>query len=438
MKAALISLGCAKNSVDSEVMLGVLREHGMRITAEPAGADVVIINTCAFIREAKEESIEAIFSAVGLKKQGKVKQVIVSGCLPQRYARELPRLLPEVDGFLGPGAVDRIYAVIEAVRQGRALPLPAEKSFLNTERTPRLRLTPPHYAYIKIADGCDNRCGYCVIPQIRGGYRSRPIDSVVREARDLAAQGVKEINLISQDTTFYGTDRYGRAMLDELLRKLARIKDLPWIRILYTHPAHYTSELMKVIASEPKICKYIDMPVQHCNTAILRKMRRKTTGDQIRKRIAQVRREIPGVALRTTLIVGFPQETERIFKELAAFVREFEFDRLGVFAYSPEENTPAARMSGQVGAAVKERRRKEIMMLQQSIVERKNAACIGTTVPVLIDCVDNKGIACGRTQFDAPDVDGMVYVRGRGLHAGDMVPVRITESFMYDLKGERV
>lgn len=438
MKVALISLGCSKNLVDSEIMLGFLKKAGFIIQKDPIDADVAIINTCAFIKDAKEEAIESIFDLVALKKKNKIKKIIVAGCLPQRYSQELPELLKEVDGFLGPGSIDKVVSVIKKAFQNEAKFITDENSYLYKHTTPRQSLTPSHYAYVKIADGCDNRCSYCVIPQIRGSYRSRTIESIVSEVKRLVKKGVKEINLISQDSTFYGRDIYKRYSLDVLLKKLVKIKDLAWIRILYSHPLHFNKSLLKTISAEPKICKYIDLPIQHINDKILKLMGRKVTKAQIKSLIADIRRTLPSVALRTSLIVGFPQETESNFKELCDFVKSVGFERLGVFTYSKEEGTSAALLKGHISEKIKQKRRDKIMSLQQKVIDKKHDAFIGREIDVLIDNVPKKDLPSGRSQFDAPDVDGLIYVKGKNVKAGDILKVKITDNMLYDLIGQKI
>ena len=438
MKVALVSLGCSKNLVDSEIMLGFLKRARFTIAEKPEDADVAVVNTCAFIREAKEEAIDTIFELVKLKKEGKLKKVIVAGCLPELYKQKLASHLPEADGFIGPGSIDRIAGVIAGALKGSRLFVARNKHYLYEHDTPRLMLTPKHYAYLKIADGCDNRCSYCVIPRIRGRYQSRPMESIIKEAEVLSRRGVKEINLISQDTTFYGRDIYKKYALEALIKRLVNVKRIRWIRILYTHPLHLQDSLVHTIAREPKVCAYIDLPLQHINDTILKLMRRRVNGRLIRHRIDTIRRLIPGAALRTSIIVGFPQETQKRFDELYRFVRDTGFDRLGVFRYSREENTPASSLTGQVPEKVKAARYEKIMLLQQKIAARKQAAYIGKTIDVLIDELQGGDTACGRTQCDAPDVDGLVFVKGKKMRQGDMIKAHITGSLVYDLIGNKI
>jgi len=438
MKVFLVSLGCSKNLVDSEIMLGILKQAGFSITQKPEAAQVAIVNTCAFINDAKQEAIEAIFELVKLKKQGGLKTIIVAGCLPQRYKHKLSFLLKEADGFLGPGNIHKIVKVIASSCKGKRPLLIDRSHYLYKDSTPRKLLTPSHYAYVKIADGCNNRCGYCVIPRIRGNYHSRTIESVVKEVKGLARTGVKEINLISQDTTFYGQDRYGKPKLDVLLKKLVQIKELKWIRILYAHPHHLKRSLLDIIAGESKICSYIDLPIQHINDKILKLMRRKVTSYEIRKLIDDIRSLMPEAALRTTLIVGYPQETEKDFKQLCDFVRAVGFERLGVFKYSRQENTPAAKLTGHLPDKIKEKRFKKVMLLQQKIIAKKNSSLIGRQMDVLIDRRQADNVALGRSQFDAPEVDGLVYVKGKNIKEGDFIKVKITDSLLYDLCGVKL
>lgn len=438
MKVAIINLGCSKNLVDAEIMLGFLRRAGFIIKEDPSGCDAVIVNTCAFIKDAKEEAIETVFSLVDLKKKGKLKKVIIAGCLPQRYGGQLAALIDEADGFLGSGNIDKIAAVITKLFNSRQVVNIGRNHFLYKHNTPRIYLTPGHFAYVKIADGCDNRCSYCVIPQIRGVYRSRRMESIVKEVKVMAERGIREVNLISQDTTFYGYDIYGKYALEQLLKKLVKIKKLKWIRLLYSHPRHLTLNLLKLIRDEPKICKYIDLPIQHINDRMLSLMKRKVKAAKIKKLVEDIRKIVPQAALRTTLIVGFPQETELEFKELYEYAAQVRFERLGVFTYSAEENTAAALLKGQVREHIKNRRRDKIMRMQQKLAEHKNLSFVGTEMEVLIDKVLNPRLACGRTEYDAPDVDGLVYVKGIDIKAGRFEKVRITDSLLYDLTGDKL
>lgn len=438
-KFRLISLGCAKNLVDSEVMLGILRERGWTSTTAKE-ADVVIINSCSFIREAQEESIAAILAAAADKERGKCGRIVVAGCLPQRFRRDLASELPEVDLFLGTGEFHRIGDLLEKSDAGKL----KEKVFIRRptylydHRTPRVFTSDPGSAYIKIAEGCSNRCAYCVIPRVRGRLRSRTIPSIVREAREVVRRGAKEINLIAQDITAYGKDRGGKTNLAHMLRRLAGVEDLRWIRLLYTHPAHFTAELIRLIREEEKICKYVDLPVQHIDDGVLKAMNRRVSGGQIRELVARLKEEIPEVSLRTSLMVGFPGESEKSFAALLDFVAETRFDHLGVFRYSPEEGTPAASMPRQVPEEVKNERLHRIMALQKKISREKQKAFLGRHVAVLIERQGrSSGILWeGRSARQAPEVDGVVRITKGKSRPGNMEDVKITRAGVYDLFGE--
>ncbi|HPN66395.1 MAG TPA: 30S ribosomal protein S12 methylthiotransferase RimO [Candidatus Omnitrophota bacterium] len=441
IKIALISLGCARNLVDSEVILGTLKKSGYKITDSPSGADIAIVNTCSFIEDAKKESIEAILDLIELKGRKKLKGIIVAGCLPQRYGKELSAELEEVDGFIGVDAANRLPSLIKSLALGRKSDIILrEPRYLYNDRSPRLSLTPKHYAYVKISEGCSHRCSFCIIPAIRGPHRSRTAGSVLKESRCLIAKGVREINIIGQDTSIYGKDIYGRYSLAPLLRKLSRLEGANWIRLLYGHPDHITNELISAISEEAHICKYLDIPIQHISGKILKAMGRPATGAHIRDLISRIRKRIPGVALRTSLIVGFPGEGEREFGELKDFVKEARFERLGAFKYSAEEGTAAARMEGQVPEKAKASRWNEIMSIQQRISEKINRSIIGRELDVLIDEPDpsDKGVFLGRSYMDAPEIDGTVFVRGTGIKAGDMVKVRVIDGYEYDLVAEKL
>ena len=435
----MISLGCPKNLVDSEVMLGLLREKGWTpSTADDA--DVVIVNTCSFIRDAKEESIETILSLAAVKGKRKGQKLVVTGCLPQRYGKELLRELPEVDLFVGTGEFHRIADLLEEsakgkVRQKQRIGAP---EFLYDHLTPRIHTSFPGSTYLKISEGCANSCSYCVIPRIRGRLRSRSISSVLQEARQAVSRGVKEMNLIGQDITAYGRDREDKAGLVRLLKGLVKVEGLRWVRLLYAHPAHITPHLVHLIREEEKICKYLDLPLQHVNEGILKAMNRPTPGKGILDFLGWIRKEIPGVVLRTSLMVGFPGETESIFRELLEFVKEAEFDRLGVFPYSREEGTPAASLKGRVPDRVKQERYRKIMSVQKKISLKKQKAMVGSRVPVLVGRPGNAPgiLGEGRTQGQAPEVDGIVFLTGRGSRPGEMVKVRITDARPYDLYGK--
>jgi len=445
-KFNIISLGCARNLVDSEVMAGVLHQNDYELVPEPETADIVLINTCGFIAAAKEESIDTILDVARLKEEGKVKKLIVAGCLSQRYPNELAKELPEVDFFIGTGEVPRIAEILkeheaQARRQYVGLP-----SYLYDHSTPRIRSTPSYTAFVKVSEGCDHKCAFCIIPQMRGPHRSRSIDSIFNEACKLAEKGVKEINLIAQDLTAYGRDRKDGTSLEGLLRELANVPQLHWLRLLYAYPNFLDDALLEVIRDSEKICKYIDIPFQHVSQSILQRMRRGKSGSSVREATQKLRKFIPGLTLRTSLIVGFPGETDTDFSELLDFVEEAEFERLGVFKYSPEEGTAAARMGAQVSEQVKERRWQEVMDLQSVISRKKNEGLIGTIQRVMIDDVAlNSERVTGRTQGHAPEVDGVVFVESDDsrpkrvpVRPGDMIDVKITGALDYDLISETI
>jgi ribosomal protein S12 methylthiotransferase len=433
----MISLGCSKNLVDSEVMLGLLRERGWAPTPGEE-ADVVIINTCSFIREAQEESIETILSAAAIKEKGLGRFLVVTGCLPQRYGEDLLRELPEVDLFVGTGEFHRIGELLEDAFQGKL----NQKHFIGPpvylydHETPRLVTSSPGSIYIKIAEGCSNFCSYCVIPKIRGRLRSRQISSILREAEQAVSRGVKEINLIAQDVTAYGQDLDGRSSLVFLLRNLAAIGGLKWIRLLYAHPGHISPDLIRVIREEEKICKYLDLPLQHIDDHLLKAMNRPVSSKEIYQLIEKLRREIPGIILRTSLLVGFPGETDRRFKTLYDFVREIQFERLGVFQYSPEEGTVASALKSQIPERVKAERYHQIMQLQKQISLRQQKRLIGSRVVSLIERVGSDSSWEGRTQGQGPEVDGMIFLGPGDFKAGMMVEAEVKEATSYDLYGK--
>jgi ribosomal protein S12 methylthiotransferase len=435
----MISLGCPKNLVDSEVMLGLLRQRGWTPSAKD-DADVVIVNTCGFIREAKEESIETILTLAAAKEGGRVQKLVVAGCLPQRYGRELLPELPEVDLFVGTGEFHRIADLLDQSARGklRQKQWIDSPEFIYDHRTPRIHSSPPGSTYLKVSEGCANFCSYCVIPRIRGRLRSRPISSILKEAKEATSRGVKEINLIAQDITAYGKDRRDGPSLVQLLKGLAKVEGVRWIRLLYAHPAHLTEGLVHLIRDEEKVCKYLDLPIQHVDEGILKAMNRPPLKRRMPDLIDWVRREIPGVVLRTSLIVGFPGETEQSFRRLLEFVREAQFDRLGVFSYSPEEGTPAALLKDQVQDRIKLRRSRQIMSLQKRISLKKQKALIGSRVQVLVERPGGSpGLLWeGRTQGQAPEVDGVTFLTKGRARAGDMVNVRILDAGPYDLFGE--
>lgn len=438
MKILFISLGCDKNLVDSEEMLGMLRKEHFEFTDDETEADIIVINTCCFVNDAKEESIETILQMAEYRKNGVCKALIVTGCLAQRYKDEIIKEIPEVDAVLGTSSYDSIVDAVKTALDGRRYELYSSLDKLIVEEQDRVLTTGGYYAYLKIAEGCNKSCSYCIIPKIRGRYRSVPMEELISSAEQLVRSGAKELILVAQETTLYGVDLYGKKMLPELLKKLCEISGLVWIRLLYCYPEEITDELIEVIKRESKICKYIDMPIQHANDRILKLMGRRTDKEELIERISQIRKEIPEIVIRTTLISGFPTETEEEHEELLDFVNEMEFDRLGVFTYSPEENTKAAEMQGQIPEEIKEKRRNEVMELQQDIVFEKGEAMIGKKILVMIEgkLVD-ENVYIGRTYMDAPGVDGNIFiVTDEELLTGDFVKVLITGSKDYDLIGE--
>ena len=439
MKLLCISLGCDKNLVDSEKMLGMLYEDGFSFTDDEAEADVILVNTCCFIGDAKEESVNTLLEMAEYRKSGPCRALIVTGCMAQRYKEEITREIPEVDAVVGTTAFDEIVKVIRGVLSGQEhIQQFEELSALPGTEGRRLVTTGGCYAFLKIAEGCDKRCTYCIIPYLRGPYRSVPMEKLVREAEELAEKGIKELILVAQETTLYGVDLYGRKCLPELLRNLCRIPGIQWIRIQYCYPEEITDELIQTIREEEKICHYLDIPIQHASDRILKRMNRRTNQAELREMIGKLRREIPDIALRTTLISGFPGETQEDHEELCRFVDEMEFERLGVFAYSLEEDTPAASFPDQVPQEVKEGRRDEIMELQQEIAFEACEAMVGRELEVLIEGkVADENAYVGRTYMDAPGVDGMIFVNtGLELMTGDFVRVRVTGALEYDLIGE--
>ncbi|MBU3933213.1 MAG: 30S ribosomal protein S12 methylthiotransferase RimO [Candidatus Omnitrophica bacterium] len=437
----MLSLGCARNLVDAEVILGYLKEAGFTVSFEIAQADVAIVNTCCFIREAEEESIDVILKLCRLKEEGKITRIIVCGCLAQRYKRELLNELKEVDAFVGVGGIDKIAAVVKQLLNGRrSLGVFGRPEFLYTHRSPRIFFTPGHFAYVKISEGCNHRCSYCIIPTLRGKYRSRPMDSILKEGEALLNKRlVSEINLIGQDTTMYGQDLYAQNRIAELLAKLAGKAKARWVRLLYAHPKHFSQKLMSVIRDEPSICKYIDLPIQHINDKILEKMNRRTSRKEILSLIERARKEIPEIAIRTTLIVGFPGETDKQFRELLDFIRDAKFERLGLFKYSRQADTLAYDFGRQVPEKIKQSRYDEALSLQQDISTKINQGFLGRELRVLIDEQDtqDKGLFLGRSEADAPEVDGCVYVHSKKrLKTGDFVQVKIIDTLEYDLVGE--
>lgn len=443
-KFNLISLGCARNLVDSEVMAGLLQQGNYEIVEETSDADIVLINTCGFIDAAKAESIDTIMEVARFKQEGRLQKLVVAGCLSQRYPQELAQELPEVDLFIGTGEVPRIVDILrehEANRSRRQFVGIPE--YLYDHVTPRLRTTPSHTAFLKVSEGCDHKCAFCIIPKLRGAHRSRSIDSIVKEAALLVQNGVKEINLIAQDLTAYGRDRKDGTTLYGLLSELAQVPGLVWVRLLYAYPNFLDESLLNLMNDSEIVCKYIDIPFQHVSPGILRRMRRGKTGSAVRQTVESLRASISGLTLRTSIIVGFPGETEQDFAELLDFIEETRFERLGVFKYSPEEGTLAAQFDDPISEDEKERRWQEAMDLQAGISRSKNEALIGSIQRVMIDGVDETGRTVGRTQAHAPEVDGVVYLRDQCTmtkmaprQPGKIVQVNITEALDYDLIGE--
>lgn len=437
MRILFISLGCDKNLVDTEVMLGMLASRGYQMTDDENEADIIVVNTCCFIHDAKEESIQNILEMAEYKKGGRLKALIVTGCLAQRYRQEVLEEIPEVDAVLGTASYDKILETIDQVLGGGTAVTMADVDILPQVETKRLVTTGGHFAYLKIAEGCDKHCTYCIIPKIRGSFRSVPMETLLDEARYLAEGGVKELILVAQETTLYGRDLYGRKMLPELLRELCKIEGIRWIRILYCYPEEITDELIQVMKEEKKICHYVDLPIQHANDEILKRMGRRTTKQELKDIIFKLRREIPDICIRTTLITGFPGETSRQHEELLEFVEEMEFDRLGVFTYSPEEDTPAASMPGQVEEEIKEERQAELMELQQEIAFGQAERMTGREVLVMIEGkIADENAYVGRTYRDAPNVDGLIFVNTEEeLMSGDFARVQVSGAVDYDLIG---
>ncbi|MEN3189395.1 MAG: 30S ribosomal protein S12 methylthiotransferase RimO [Atribacterota bacterium] len=443
MQIGIKTLGCPKNLVDTEIICGKLKEKGYIISKDVENSDIAIINTCSFIRDAVEESIEEVLLLVKLKKEGKIKHIIVTGCLPQRYRDDnLKKELPEIDAFLGVGNLLEIDKVIERILKGKQIyKVNSKPHFIYNRNTPRIILTPQHYAYIKISEGCQNNCSYCLIPKIRGNYRSRKIEDIIEEVKILSQkQNLVEIILIGQDTTLYGIDLYGEYKLAELLKKLSLLdlNNLKWIRLLYTHPAHYNDELIKVIADSPKICPYLDLPLQHISDKILKRMNRQTDKESIISLIKKLRDRIPNLTLRTTFMVGFPGESEKDFEELLNFVKEIRFEKLGAFVFSKEEGTRAYNFSLQIPKRLKQERLERLMLVQQEISREINRSYRGKEVEVLIDelSLGTPKFALGRTQTDAPEIDGRVIVKADKVRVGEFVKVNIVETTEYDLVAE--
>jgi ribosomal protein S12 methylthiotransferase len=438
-RVKVVTLGCEKNLVDSEIMSGLIDERGYQLVDDKLDATVIIVNTCGFIDAAKEESINTILDLAELKETAHLKALIVSGCLTQRYKEQLLEEMPEIDGIVGTGDFHNINAIIDEALAGKKPIMVGNPVFSYEQILPRKVSTPRYSAFVKIAEGCDNACTFCSIPIMRGKFRSRSMESIVAEVTQLANQGVREISLIAQDSTNYGTDLYEHFMLPTLLQKVSEVEGIAWVRLHYAYPGFFTDELIEMMATNPKICKYIDMPLQHSEDTILRRMRRPGRQKDVRELIANIRRSIPDVAIRTSIIVGFPGETEQDFENLKQFVREMKFDRLGVFTYSQEEDTPAARLPDQVDEDIKEYRANTLMEVQREVAKEMNGKRIGKIIDVLVERYDGRNdVYIGRSQYDAPEIDGEVFVANASASIGEVIPVKITHSFEYDLSGEGV
>ncbi|WP_410208226.1 30S ribosomal protein S12 methylthiotransferase RimO [Fusobacterium sp.] len=438
MKLALISLGCSKNLVDSEHYLGILSQRkNMELTSDLEDADIIIVNTCGFIGDAKRESIETILEAGELKKTGKLKKLVVAGCLAQKYSSEILKEMPEVDAVIGTGDIDKIETLIDGILAGKQVVETSNIDFLANADTERIRTTAPHTAYLKISEGCNRHCTYCIIPQMRGRLRSRSIEDIVKEAKAMVASGVREINLLAQETTEYGIDLYGEKKLASLMRELCKIEGLKWLRSYYMHPEYITDELIEVIKEEDKICKYFDVPIQHVSDDILQNMARAKNGDQVKDVLYRIRKAIPEATIRTTLIVGFPGETEDNFQELVEFVKDFKFDYAGVFKYSREEDTVAYSLPDQVDEGIKDRRYAELINLQSEIAEKKNRKLLGKTVDVMIDGVsaESEYLLEGRMRGQALEIDGKVLTTDGTAKPGEIVKVKLEQNFDYDFIG---
>ena len=438
MKLGLISLGCSKNLVDSENILGFLiNKRGFELVEDLSIADIIVVNTCAFIGDAKEESIEAILEAAQYKQNGSLKKIIVAGCLSERYRDELIKEIPEIDAVMGTGDIDKIGEIVDSILDDKKPVVVGSQDFLPNSHTERVLTTYPHTAYLKISEGCDKRCTYCIIPSLRGDLRSRSIEDIVEEARNLAKSGVKELNLLAQESTEYGLDNYKEKALAKLLKELVKVEGIEWIRTYYMYPNSITDELIEVMKNEPKICKYFDVPIQHISDEILQKMARAKSGDYIRSILGRIRGAIPDAVIRTTVIVGFPGETEEQFEELKDFIEEFKFDYVGVFKYSREEDTVAYSLPNQVPEEIKEKRWAELTNLQADIAERKNEQFIGQEVEVMIDGVSSESeyMLEGRTRGQALEIDGKVLTNDGTAKAGDIVKVKIEQNFQYDFIG---
>lgn len=441
MKAGFISLGCAKNLVDTEVMLGILQDNGIELTPDPAEAEIIIVNTCAFIQSAKEESITTVLNMAEYKETGCCRSLIIAGCLGERYHQELLDDMPEADAIIGTGAWNRIMEAVRETLAGNRIVLAGENEIVYDAKTPRILTTPVYTAYVKIAEGCDHRCAFCAIPLIRGRFRSRPMDDIKREVTRLAAEGVREIILVAQDSTYYGKDIYGEPSLARLLQELVKIEKIEWLRVLYCYPKNFTDELITTIAQESKICKYVDLPLQHAHNSILKSMRRPDTQEEVVTLLEKIRARIPNVAVRSTFIVGFPGETDAQYQTLRRFLSEQRFEKVGIFTYSQEEDTPAASMPRQVPEDIVQERYHDLMSVQCKISEELNQGLEGKELDVLVEGRDEEqpNLAFGRSYREAPGVDGQIFIEGDAAsRPGDIVRVRIVQGFTYDAVGELV
>lgn len=438
-KVAIVTLGCPKNQVDSEIMTGRIGEKH-QVVSEPEQADVIIINTCTFIESAKAESIDTILEMAQYKSEGNCKTLVATGCLAQRYGEELLAEIPELDGVMGTGNIAEILETLDEAEKEKVRKISAgAPAFIYDESMPRVRMSPKHYAYVKVAEGCDNYCTYCVIPHVRGHFRSRKQESILQEVKAMAQEGVKEVLLIAQDTTRYGKDLYGEYQLPHLIKEIAEIEGIQWIRLMYCYPELFTDELIQVMKHTPKVCRYLDLPLQHAHNKILREMNRRGTIQEAEELINKLRREMPDIRLRTTMITGFPGETEEEFATVLDFAKKIRFDRLGAFAYSQEESTPAAKREDQIPEDIREQRRDELMRMQQDIAYQQQQRWVGQTLKVLIEEELADGRWVGRSEGDAPEIDGVVYVQSQiTLEIGEFILVKITEADSYDLVGEVV
>ncbi|MDO6355461.1 30S ribosomal protein S12 methylthiotransferase RimO [Caloramator sp. CAR-1] len=432
-----VSLGCDKNRVDAEIMLSLLSKNGYNITNKEEEADVIIVNTCGFIESAKMESIETILE-MAKNKEGRCKSLIVTGCMAQRYKDELLKEMPEIDAVVGVGSYRDICNIVDRTLKGDKGIIKTDSIDYILDMEERILTTPSHYAYLKIAEGCNNNCSYCIIPKLRGKFRSKKMEDILNEANSLANMGVKELILVAQDTTLYGVDLYGIKMISNLLKELEKIDGIEWIRLMYCYPEEITDELIDTIKNSKKILHYFDIPLQHISNKILRRMNRRTTKEQIIDLITKIKFSIPDAIIRTSIIVGFPGETEEDFNELKEFLNEYQLDRVGIFTYSPEENTPAFYMEDQIDDDIKEKRRDILMKNQAHISASKNQKLIGEIIDVIIDGVNKKGLFYGRTYGDAPEIDQNVFIEGTNLNKGDIIKVKITKACTYDLMGEVV